>query len=223
MNATVGDLMTEHVFAAREDTGYKDLAAFMRRHHVSALPVVDAENRVLGIVSTADLLTKLADPDSEEGYMAEPFRERLDRIKSSGAVVRDLMTAPAVTITADAEPRETAALMRDRGVKRLPVVDGEGRLVGIVSRADLLRVYEVPDDELQRMVDREIVHGMFGLDDVETAVRRGVVTLTGDVPQRSDIPRLAHAVRAVEGVVRADCRLSYRHDDLMALESVVQR
>ncbi|WP_304452726.1 CBS domain-containing protein [Nocardiopsis sp. YSL2] len=221
MNETVGDLMTEHVFAAREDTGYKGLAAFMRRKHVNALPVVDVRNRVLGVVSTADLLTKLADPDPEEGYMAEPLRERLDRIKSSAAVARDLMTAPAVTVTADAQPRETAALMRHRRVKRLPVVDGDGRLIGIVSRSDLLRVYEVTDDELQRTVDREIVHGRLGLADVETAVRRGVVTLTGNVPHRSDIPRLAHAVRAVEGVVRVDCPLSYDHDDLAVLGPAV--
>ena len=221
MNLSVGELMTEHVFAVREETGYKELASFMRRNHVNALPVVEAGNRVVGVVSTADLLTKLADPDPEDGYMAEPFQERLDRIKSVGTRVRDLMTAPAVTVTAGAAPREAAALMRDRRLKRLPVADDDGRLVGIVSRSDLLRVYEVPDEELQRSVAHDIVRERFGLAGVETEVRRGVVTLTGEVPQRSDIPRLAHAVRAVEGVVRVDCRLSYEHDDLLALGAPV--
>ncbi|WP_047869274.1 CBS domain-containing protein [Nocardiopsis sp. RV163] len=215
MNPTVGDLMTEHVFAAREDTRYKDLAAFMHRNHVSALPVVDVGNRVVGVVSAADLLAEIAGTGGGRGHVSEPLRERADG--GARATARDLMTSPAVTVTGDAPPRGTAALMRDRGIKRVPVVDGDGRLVGIVSRSDLQRVYEVDDDELRRIVDGEVVRGRLGLTRVETAVHRGTVVLTGQVPHRSDIPSLVHAVRVVEGVVRVDCRLSYEHDDLAAL------
>ncbi|WP_026122423.1 CBS domain-containing protein [Nocardiopsis halotolerans] len=213
MTRTVGDLMATNVLAARDDAGYRELAAFMRAHHVSALPVVDGEHHVLGVVSTADLLLKLADPDPEEGYMAEPFRERLDRIKSTGTTAHDLMTSPAVTVTAGTAPREAAEVMRRRGVRRLPVVDGDGRLVGLVGRSDLLRVYEVSDDALTRTVE-DVVRGLLGLTDVVTTADHGVVTLSGGVVRRSDIPRLVHAVRAVEGVVHVRCHLAYGLDDL---------
>ncbi|MCY9783429.1 CBS domain-containing protein [Nocardiopsis sp. EMB25] len=218
---TVGDLMTADVLRTRGDTGYKELAAFMRSHHVSALPVVDDRDRVRGVVSTADLLLKLADPDPDEGYTAEPWRERLERLKSGGSTARDFMTSPARTTTADASPHEAAELMRRHGVKRLPVVDDDGRLVGLVSRADLLGVYGTPDDELRQLVDREVVRDRLGLTEVDTSVRDGVVSLSGTVPRRTDIPRLAHAVRTVEGVVRVDCRLAYDVDDLTPLGTTV--
>lgn len=214
MTKTVGDLMTTSVLAARDDAGYKELAAFMRDHHVSAVPVVDGGHRVLGVVSTADLLLKLADPDPEEGYTGEPFRERLARIKSTGTTARELMTSPAVTVTADTAPREAAGLMRRHGFRRLPVVDGDGRLVGLVGRSDLLHVYAVDDADLERRVREDVVRGRFGLTDVETGVSHGVVTLSGEVARRSDIPRLAHAVRDAEGVVHVRCHLTHRIDDL---------
>ncbi|GAB2484146.1 CBS domain-containing protein [Nocardiopsis aegyptia] len=206
--------MTTSILAARDDAGYKDLAAFMRRNHVSALPIVDEEHRVLGVVSTADLLLKLAEPDPEEGYTGEPLRRRLDRIKSTGTTARDLMTSPAITVTAEATPRDAAELMRRHGVRRLPVIDRDGRLVGLVGRSDLLHVYAVPDEHLGRAVREDIVRGRLGFTDVDVNVDRGVVTLSGGVARRSDIPRLVHAVRAAAGVVHVRCHLSYDVDDL---------
>ncbi|WP_046472548.1 CBS domain-containing protein [Allosalinactinospora lopnorensis] len=217
MPSTVGDLMTTHVVAARENAEYKEIAVILRTNGVSALPVVDPHRRVVGVVSAADLLLKVADPDPDEGFFPEAYEARIERKKRGAAVARDLMTAPAVTITADAGPREAAELMHRHRVKRLPVVTGDGRLIGLISRVDLLHVYFVRDEQLQAVLAHDIVQGDFGLNDVEVSVRGGVVTLNGRTPHRSDIPRLVHAIRRVEGVVRVRRNLDYEVDDLLLL------
>lgn len=212
MSSTVGDLMTTHVVAAFEEAGFKRLAMSLRMNGVSALPVLDADHRVVGVVSESDLLLKLAAPDLEEAVF--------HREESGGPVARDLMSAPAVTITADATPREAAERMRRHRIKRLPVVTDDGRLLGIVSRSDLLRVYFVSDGELRDTVEREVLRGEFDLSGVAVSVDNGVVTLDGRVPVRSVIPRLVRSVRRVEGVVRVHDRLSYAADDLAPLHRV---
>ncbi|MEY9212747.1 CBS domain-containing protein [Thermobifida halotolerans] len=209
MASTVGDLMTTHVVAAFEEAGFKKLAMSLRMNGVSAVPIMDADHRVVGVVSESDLLLRLADPDLEE----EPGAQR-------APVARNLMSAPAVTITADATPREAAERMRRHRIKRLPVVTEDGRLLGIVSRSDLLRVYFVGDGELRETVERDVLRREFDLTGVTVSVDNGVVTLDGEVPVRSVIPRLVHAVRRVEGVVRVHSRLSYDEDDLVPLSRV---
>ncbi|MFC7331176.1 CBS domain-containing protein [Marinactinospora rubrisoli] len=212
---TVGTLMTRDVVAVSEAAEFREIVTVLRRHLVGALPVVDAERRVAGVVSATDLLVKLADPDPDEGGVFEEHRRRAERRKCRAATARDLMTAPAVTTTAEATPRDAAELMRRHHVGRLPVVDSGGRLVGILGRLDLLRVYTVPDAVLCERVRRALA------DDVpqdgggvRVSVHGGEAFLDGRVPRRSDVPRLAHAVRAVEGVVDVWCRLDFDHDDL---------
>ncbi|WP_017594148.1 CBS domain-containing protein [Nocardiopsis potens] len=193
--------MSTRVIAASEDAGFKEIAVVLRNNGVSALPVVDADRKVVGVVSAADLLRRIEAPGTVEG-------------SGSGASARDLMTTPAVTVTADATPVEAAERMRRRRVKRLPVVDGRGRLVGLVSRSDLLRVFFVRDDRIRWLVAEDVVRRGFGLPGVAVSVEGGVVTLEGEVPRRSDIPRLLHDAGRVEGVVGVRSRLAYRKDDL---------
>ena len=213
MATTIGDLMTTHVVAAFEEAGFKKLAVSLRMNGVSAMPVLDADHRVVGVVSESDLLLGLAAPDLEEAVL--PAGE-----EPGGPVARDLMSTPAVTVTADATPREAAERMRRHRIKRLPVVTGDGRLLGIVSRSDLLRVYFVSDGELRDTVERDVVRGEFGLSEVAVSVDDGVVRLDGTVPVRSVVPRLVRSVRRVEGVVRVHDRLAYGTDDLAALRRV---
>lgn len=214
MSGKIRNLMTRQAWTAAEDTSFKALAVGLRRYGVSAMPVIDDDRRVVGVVSAADLLHKVADPDPEDGYLLEDPQRRRERHKSSRATVRELMTEPAVTVGVDATVQEAAALMRRNRVKRLPVVDDEGRLVGLVSRSDLLGVFAMPDGWIRVQVHDDVVVAEFGFHDVEVRVDRGVVTLTGQVPLRSDIPRLLHAVRHYEGVVRVDCLLSFTHDNI---------
>ncbi|MEU3949749.1 CBS domain-containing protein [Streptomyces sp. NPDC029526] len=194
--------MTRTVVALSQGAVFKDIVRTMRQWAVSALPVLDDEGRVIGVVSEADLLRKEEYRDSDppgpvfRRGPAEPH-------KAVAVTARELMTAPAVTVHADAPPARAARLMARRQVKRLPVVDGDGVLTGIVSRADLLKVFLREDDELAREIRGEIASGRFpaSMESVRVDVCDGVVTLTGHVPDLSLVPFAVRVVRSVEGVV----------------------
>jgi CBS domain-containing protein len=135
----VRDVMTVPVVAIRTHARYDEIADTLRRCGVSAVPVIDPAALVVGVVSEADLLPKVAFPDGGLNGASDSRRRRLARAKASRDTAAELMTQPPVTVGPDASISQAARLMEDHRVKRLPVVDGEGRLVGIVSRCDLLR------------------------------------------------------------------------------------
>jgi len=120
----------------------------MRRRRVSAFPVIDATGRVIGVASEADLLLKEATPAVPQGLARLAWRALTERSKVAGETAAEVMTWPAVTIGPGAPVAEAAARMQSRRVKRLPVVDDNGKLFGIVSRADVLSVFERPDAEI---------------------------------------------------------------------------
>jgi len=148
---TVKDVMTTEVVAVRRETTFKEMAAVLRRYRVSALPVVDDAGRVLGVVSEADLLAKeaLSDP----GPVAE-LVHRKDLRKAEGLTAGDLMTSPPVTAAPDDPVEQAARMMHFMRVKRLPVVNSGGQLVGIISRADVLAVFDRSDEEVHKDVGR---------------------------------------------------------------------
>ncbi|MET8755347.1 CBS domain-containing protein [Streptomyces sp. NPDC004667] len=205
---TVSDVMTRQVIAFTPDAGFKEIAASMERWKVSAAPVIEGEGRVVGVVSEADLLPKEEFRDRRPG-MIEQMRRLGDTAKAGSVRAGELMTTPAVTIRPDATLRQAARLMAERHVKRLPVVDADGTLKGIVSRADLLKVFLRPDEELAEDVRRDVVRLLFPVSHtrVEVAVTQGVVTLTGQVRDGQLIPVAARLAQAVEGVVDVRCRL----------------
>jgi len=214
---TVKDVMTPSVVAVREDADFKEMVTVMRSRRVSAFPVLDAVDRVIGVVSEADLLAKEAEeaaPGLPQGVIRRAWR-MADRSKAAGVTAAEVMTRPAVTIGEDAPVAEAARLMQSRRVKRLPVVDDYGRLHGIVSRADLLSVFERPDVEIRDDVVKDVIVGEFGLDPemFVVTVRSGVVTVTGSVDRRADALGLMGAIRHLEGVVALRDRLSYPHED----------
>jgi len=214
---TVKDVMTPSVVAVREDADFKEMVTVMRSRRVSAFPVLDAVDRVIGVVSEADLLAKEAEeaaPGLPQGVIRRAWR-MADRSKAAGVTAAEVMTRPAVTIGEDAPVAEAARLMQSRRVKRLPVVDDYGRLHGIVSRADLLSVFERPDVEIRDDVVKDVIVGEFALDPemFVVTVRSGVVTVTGSVDRRADALGLIGAIRHMEGVVALRDRLSYPHED----------
>ncbi|MHC0429809.1 CBS domain-containing protein [Streptomyces sp. O3] len=203
--------MTHQVVAVAPGASFKEIVAAMERWKVSALPVVEGEARVIGIVSEADLLPK------EEFHEHRPgLFERLRRLnataKADSVRAEDLMTAPAVTIRPDASLPRAARLMATRRIKRLPVVDASGALHGIVSRADLLKVFLRRDDDLAAEVRSEVVEPVFPLSrtDVSVLVTEGVVTLSGQVRDASLIPLAERLAWTVPGVVDVRCRLTPR-------------
>ncbi|MFF0562001.1 CBS domain-containing protein [Streptomyces sp. NPDC004266] len=187
----VGGLMTDGVVSAVPATSFREIAKLLAEHEISGVPVVDDDEHVVGVVSESDLLA----------------RHEL--------TARDLMTTPAVTVHAEETVADAARLMVRRGVERLPVVDEEERLVGIVTRRDLLGVYLRPDAEIRRRIREDVLSDAMDLpgDAVDVHVLDGVVTLAGRVRQRSQAQMLVELGERVDGVVAVVDRLSFHEDD----------
>jgi len=210
MKTSVKEIMTTQVVAVKLGASFKEMAAALRENRISAFPVVDDDGRVIGVVSEADLLAKEVLNADHAGTIIAMLHRR-EQGKADGLTARDLMTHPAVTVTPDDSVEQAARLMYTLQVKRLPVIDHDGRLVGIVSRTDVLAVYDRPDDEIrQEIIDNVIVLGFLRDPDQFTVeVQAGVVTLTGDPESTSLGQDLVRKIRHVQGVVAVRDRLSY--------------
>ncbi|MEW2497940.1 CBS domain-containing protein [Streptomyces sp. SID2888] len=205
----VSDVMTRSVVAVSRDAPFKDIVRLMGQWKVSALPVLEGEGRVVGVVSEADLLPKEEFRDSDPDRSTQ--LRRLSDLEKAGAVTAgELMSTPAVCVHADSTLAQAARLMARRRIKRLPVVDAEGMLEGVVSRADLLKVFLRPDGEIADEVRRDIADILFPspVEPIHVMVTEGVVTLTGKVQDTALIPVAVRLARAIEGVVDVDCHLS---------------
>ncbi|MFE3638606.1 CBS domain-containing protein [Streptomyces sp. NPDC059168] len=205
----VSDVMTRAVVAVGRKAPFKDIVERMEQWKVSALPVLEGDGRVIGLVSEADLLPKEEFRDSDPDRRTQ--LRRLTDLAKAGAVTADeVMSAPAVTVHAEATLAEAARIMALRHVKRLPVVNAEGVLDGVVSRSDLLKVFLRPDDDLADEIRRDVVDVLFPapVEPVHITVSDGVATLTGRVTDATRIPLAIGMVRAVEGVVGVDCHLT---------------
>ncbi|MEU7726349.1 CBS domain-containing protein [Streptomyces sp. NPDC040724] len=183
---TVEDVMTHAVISVDRRTPFKDIVETMRQWRISALPVLSEEGRVAGVVSEADLLLKAQGTD-----------------ESRAVTAGQLMTVPAVTVTKDATIPGAARLMARGHLKRLPVVDGDGRLVGVVSRGDLLKIYLRPDadiaEELRRLIMAELIPAGSAM--VQVHVADGIVHLDGCIPDPALKDVLVRVARTVPGVV----------------------
>ncbi len=207
MGTTVADVMTTKVVAVTRKADFKELARVLREFRVSACPVINDEGRVVGVVSEADLLYKVADCELPAGLIR--LRWKLgEESKITAVTAGQLMTSPAVTIHADAPVQVAARVMRDRRLKRLPVVGAQGELIGIVSRVDLLGVYDRPDEDILAEICR-VATEEFGVcpEDLDATVSSGVVTLAGSVALQQTALELAARLRHVEGVVAVRDRL----------------
>ncbi|MEU6378771.1 CBS domain-containing protein [Streptomyces sp. NPDC046909] len=200
---TVSDVMTHTVVAVGSEASFKELVELLDQWKVSAVPVLAGEGRVVGVVSEADLLAKEESRDGDDVEFAE-------RAKAGAVTAGELMSAPAVTVHADASVAEAARIMARRHVKRLPVVDGIGLLQGVVSRSDLLKVFLRSDEELAGEIRRGVLNRLPVTTPLTVEVSEGVVTLGGSLPDRGLVPVLARAVRAVEGVVDVKVELTHR-------------
>jgi len=212
----VGDVMTKCPITVNPSTSFQEIVRLLVTHRISTVPVLDGDRRPIGIVSEADLLHKEANPDPDAPHPRfEGSRRRHERAKAAALVAADLMSRPVHTVRADAGLGETARLLHDKGVKRLPVVDDAGRLVGIVSRGDMLTAFLRPDADLVREVQQEVMVRTLWMDPTLIGVTalQGVVSLEGVVDRRSDIPILTRLIHGVDGVVGVRSLLSFRYDD----------
>ncbi|WP_371658399.1 CBS domain-containing protein [Streptomyces sp. NBC_00280] len=213
----VSDVMTSTVVALGGGAMFKDIVKTMQQRKVSALPVLDGEERVIGVVSEADLLPKEGFRDSVPDRYTQLHRLS-DLVKAGAVTAQELMTAPAITVHPDATLAQAARVMARSRVKRLPVVDDRGVLKGVVSRSDLLKVFLRDDEDIAGEVRRGVVDQLFPdpVGPIRVEVRDGVVTLTGRIRDTTLVPVAARLVRAVEGVVDVDFALAGppRHPDL---------
>jgi CBS domain-containing protein len=208
--------MSREVITVEKQTPFKEIAQLMADVQISAVPVLDTDGRVVGIVSEADLLLKEEYPQGPPGgWLFEGRHRRQARAKAAGDTAVELMTAPAITVGPDATVAEAARLLHRHQIKRLPVVDPAGPLVGIVSRADLLKVFLRSDDQIAQDVRRDVFQRALWVDPdtVSVEVRDGVVTLTGQLERRSLIPIAVSLVHGVDGVVEVVDRLGFELDD----------
>jgi CBS domain-containing protein len=210
----VEDVMTTKVSTVRLDTPYKVIAAQLHEHRVDAVPVVNDNGCVLGVVSAADLLAKVAlDGNSgQEGLFS--LRRHRELQQAHALTAADLMTSPAVTVGPRTSVRYAARRMSERHVKRLPVVDPDGRLLGIISRSDVLAVFRCPDDAIRQAILRDVITDRFFIDPATftVTVQDGVVTLAG--PPELNLVRhgIAQQVRHMESVVAVRERTAPKND-----------
>jgi CBS-domain-containing membrane protein len=202
---TVSDVMTKEVVTVRPDDDFKACMDLLRIHTISALPVVNDADELLGIVSEADLLRK------EERQGSRGNKDR----KARARVAAEMMSSPAWSVGPGASLAEAARLLHAKKVKRLPVVDPGGRLVGIVSRVDLLKPYLRSDESIRREIAEQLLEKTLFIDrrTVEVEVNRGIVRLQGELETKSLAGLVVKLAEGVEGVVAVDSKLTYRLDD----------
>jgi CBS-domain-containing membrane protein len=215
MKRSVSDVMSTPVVSVRPATSFKEMVRLLHHHQINALPVVDPDGRLLGIVSETDLALKQEEqqPSHRVPLFVGAARRR-QRTKASGTTAADFMSGPVVTVLLGSSLDGAARLFHQHDVRHLPVVDPEGRLVGIVTQRDLLSVFLHADVDVSREITQAVLHRRFNLPAgaVQVEVREGVVTLSGRVPWRSTAGEIVAWVSALDGVVGVVDRLSWVHD-----------
>ncbi|MFG3479484.1 CBS domain-containing protein [Streptomyces sp. NPDC047980] len=226
-HSKVGGLMTGEVVSVVPSTPFKEVAKRLAEHDISGLPVLDEDDRVVGVVSETDLLVRQAlaantvrGPRQPGAGIGAGSRDERDAITAGR-----MMSAPAVTVHADETVAAAARTMLRRCVDRLPVVDDENRLVGIVTRRDLLRVFLRPDPEIRLRVIEEVVVDTMGLapDAVAVHVVDGRVTLEGALETPAQILVMKKLTEQMDGVVAVTDRLTARGDGSPAAGGVAER
>lgn len=209
MKIRVRDVMTAQVITITPDTPLKEAAVAMTRHRISGLPVLE-DGHLVGIITESDFVSRLA--EDGEGLVSLLFGRREPEING---LVGELMTRDPLTIGPDEPVVMAARQMAEHRVKRLPVMDGSGRLVGVVSRADLVSVFARPDDRIAADVVNEGVVALLGADPdaVTVSVDHGVVHLSGTVDSVTEKRMLEEFSRRVPGVVAVESRLEASFDE----------
>jgi CBS domain-containing protein len=215
MEPTVKDVMTSHVVSVTRGASFRTMAAALREHRISAFPVVDDDGKVIGVVSEADMLAKEAldsEPRAMPGMITGLLRRR-EHEKARGTTAGDLMTSPAVTVTPDDTLERAARLMYTHRVKRLPVIDANGHLVGIIGRADLLASFDRSDTDIRREILDQVIRNDLRTDPAvfTVEVKDGIVTLEGVAETKEFGHEIVQRVRHVQGVVAVRDRLTHPH------------
>jgi CBS domain-containing protein len=217
----ISSVMSTDVATVRANTTFKDIVRALEQRDVSAVPVVTDDGRILGVVSQIDLLVKEGDqapqqPRAKSAWWPHRHEAKHDP-RTDAATAAELMSTPAITVAPDATVAFAARELTRHGIKRMPVVDENGTLVGIVSRKDLLTVFLRKDEDIQDDIVRDVLDVGLGIQagpgSVQVTVHDGKVTLAGRVELRSQASLARDLTRHVDGVVEVVDELEYRRDD----------
>jgi CBS domain-containing protein len=215
----VDDLMTHDLVTVQADTPFKEIAEILAEQEISAVPVLDGSGRLIGLVSEGDLLRREAGRLDPEGRDAPegpgPDASFHDDEGIAAVTAKEVMSSPVVTAHPGWSVVEAARALDHHHIKRLPVGDETGRVVGIVSRRDLLRVFLRTDRAIREEIEHEVLRETLSLAPgaVRVHVVDGVVTLEGQVQRRSLVPVVERLCRGTDGVVALDSRLTFVLDD----------
>lgn len=207
--------MTHPVVSVVKTMPFKNLVALLARHRIGAVPVVDEQDRPIGVVSETDLLAK----EAQRGDRMPSAFARARRWRwwgKSRAVTAETVMTRRVAVIGQDEPVPVAAhRLVHEDLRRLYVVDGAGVLVGVLARRDVLRVFLRPDDEIARTVEQEVLArcGWAEAGQARAEVADGVVTLTGSAGRRSEADRVARLTEAIPGVVAVVNQVRFTVDD----------
>ena len=212
----VQDVMTKDVRTIAPEASLKDAARQLVEHRISGMPVRDARGRVVGVISEGDILYKERGRTEPRGPLArflDGSATAAER-KRAARTVRDAMSAPVVTITETSQAAAAARSMVEAGVNRLPVLDWDGSLVGIVTRADLVRAFIRSDEQIASEIREDVLHRVLWIEPgrIEIAVRDGEVTLGGELETSADVAVLERLVEKVPGVVAVRSDVKRRID-----------
>jgi len=197
----VVDLMTTDVIAVSRETGLRDAARLMFRNRVSGLPIVDGAGELVGIITEADFLKLEV--------------ERQEGTRGQGDTVGDVMSRGVVTVSPNVEIYEAAKIMAVQEVKRLPVVDEDNRLLGVISRSDIVSIFTRPDDVIEDEIREDLIRRVLFIDPdgVQVGVANGVVTLSGQVATRSEASMLEELTNRLDGVLGVESKLTWTESD----------
>lgn len=213
----VGNVMTSDVVRVEEAASFKQVAGLLARHRISGLPVVDDDEKVVGVISESDLMARQAQGGRTAPRHLRPLSpaSRRTAAKAQALTAGQLMSAPPVTVHAHDSIAFSARTMAEHKVERLPVLDEEDRLVGIVTRRDLLQVFLRPDTDIREEVVQEVIVNTLWLTPaaVEVKVEDGVVTLEGELERESEVSIAGSATARIDGVVAVDNLLTGRLAD----------
>ena len=210
----VKEVMTTDVVTVESAMSLKDVAAILAARRVSGLPVVDAEGNVIGVISEADILFKEVGAEGPQGVLAW-LLEPGGPAKLEARTAEEAMTAPARTIGPERTVAEAAKRMLEEAVNRFPVVDEDGRLIGIVTRADLVRAFVRSDEAIAREIREDVILRTLWIapDALDISVDKGAVRIGGSVESKTDAELIEAFARRVPGTVSVESHMSWPEEN----------
>lgn len=211
----VSELMSPEVITVGKDAPVKEAARRMIEAGVSGLLVTGAEGQLEGVITEADFVKTEAHRRAKRRATLLRWLHRDGTPPAGEKTVADAMTADVVTIGADDDHAAAARLMARESVKRLPVLDADGNLVGILSRADILRAFNRSDKEILEEITESLMPKVLWIDPKRVTVQSedGNVTLRGKLETRSDADLLTEMIGRLDGVVSVDSHLTWDIDN----------